>query len=189
MQNAEGIKLWRPRMRSSRWNNMHHCMTTLSEVSKLPEIWQQLHFQLCASYIPDVFVSFGNFVRFRWIQWFICSTWQALHMATLSLFWQLSQPQFAHNRKWRLWCGEVATWQACHFAKMMHIIPPNAPFPFLCSNLKLEWAEFELELVLLLALKDRHFWYFKSPQNHSRNLGPNYSQGGGDGHERRCSDI
>ena len=21
-----------------RWNNMHHCMTTLSEVSKLPEI-------------------------------------------------------------------------------------------------------------------------------------------------------
>ena len=44
-------------------------------------------------------------------------------MESLSLFWQLRQPLFAHNRKWRLWCGEVAMCQACHFAKMMHIIP------------------------------------------------------------------
>ena len=33
----------------SRWNNMHHCLTTLSEATKLPQVWQHLHFQLCAS--------------------------------------------------------------------------------------------------------------------------------------------
>ena len=36
-------------LKGTRWNNMHHCLTTLSEATKLPQVWQHLHFQLSAS--------------------------------------------------------------------------------------------------------------------------------------------
>ena len=82
-------------------------MTTLSEVSKLLEALLLLHFHFRA--ILNSFVSLGNLVRLRLIQWFMCSTLHELHMATLSHFWSLCHPQFAQKWKWSSLHGNFVT--------------------------------------------------------------------------------
>ena len=41
------------------FNYVHHFMASLSELPKLPEVWQPLHFLLCASEISEIFVRYG----------------------------------------------------------------------------------------------------------------------------------
>ena len=113
-----------PQWKRNTWRGGNKCFT--SQEFQLSHEW--LTFYPIQSLQASGFWSF----RLRWIEWFILSTWQALHMASLSLFWQPCQPLFAHNRKWRLWCGEVVKWRDCHFAKMMHIIPAINSSPSPC---------------------------------------------------------